>query len=77
MELNPAQFEWTNQNGLDFGLIAQDVEKLYPNFVKEDMNGNKSVKYNSFIGLLIKALQEQNAKIEDLSNQIKSIQDKL
>lgn len=77
MELNPSQFEWTNQTGLDFGLIAQDVEKLYPNFVKEDMNGNKSVKYNSFIGLLIKALQEQNAKIEDLSNQIKSIQDKL
>ena len=74
--LNPVSFVWNNTEQSDFGLIAQEVEEIYPEFVKEDMNGFKVVKYNSFVALLIKTVQEQQALIEDLQERVTILEDK-
>jgi len=67
---------WNNTEQSDFGLIAQEVEDVFPEFVKEDMNGFKAVKYNSFVSLLIKTVQEQQALIEDLQDRVSALEDK-
>lgn len=81
--LNPVSFEWNGkQNKIenlrysDFGLIAQEVEKIYPDFVKDDMNGYKHVKYTSFIPLLIKTVQEQQQQIAALAEKIAQLESK-
>jgi hypothetical protein len=74
--LNPVSFVWNNTEQSDFGLIAQEVEDVFPEFVKEDMNGFKAVKYNSFVSLLIKTVQEQQSLIEDLQERVSALEDK-
>ena len=51
------------------GVIAQELEKIFPNMI--DIDGNtklKSVKYSVFVPMLIKAVQELKAEIEILKN---------
>jgi hypothetical protein len=61
------------------GLIAQEVEEVFPGLVKEDkqpdVNGEeggvyKSVKYSVLVPMLIKAMQEQQEQIDELKKQI-------
>jgi len=66
--INPVEFIWKHNNKKDYGVIAQEIEKLYPEFVTENMDGYKVVNYNSIIALLIKSVQELKREIEQLKN---------
>ena len=69
-----------------FGLIAQDVKKIFPNIVREDKKydeaGNlrpetvHSVNYTELIPVLIKGMQEQQQQIQDLMNQIEQLKNR-
>jgi hypothetical protein len=74
--LNPVSFVWDANRLPDFGLLAQDVEEIYPEFVREDMHGYKTVKYTSFIPLLIKTVQEQQQQITELTDRIAALESK-
>ena len=52
------------------GVIAQDVEKVLPELVKDRDNGYKGVDYAKLTGLLIEAIKEQQKQIDDLKSQI-------
>jgi hypothetical protein len=51
------------------GLIAQELEKVYPELVFTDKDGYKSVNYTQLTPVLIEALKEQQAQIETLKAQ--------
>jgi hypothetical protein len=53
------------------GLIAQEVEQVIPEVVKDLPEGKKAVAYQNIIGLLIEAVKDQQKQIENLSKQIK------
>lgn len=57
------------KNKKHIGLLAQEVQKFYPELVIKNKDGKLNVNYIELIPVLIKALQESNAKIEDLKNQ--------
>lgn len=88
-QLNPVTFEFKQEEypsmglsgGTNYGFIAQEVEKILPDLVREerhpaqyDKEGNlihealkfKSMNYQGIIPVLTKALQEQNELINDL-----------
>ena len=46
------------------GVIAQEVEKVFPSLVKTAEN--KSVNYNGLVGVLIEAIKELKKQIEEL-----------
>ena len=50
------------------GLLAQDIEKVFPELVSES-NGIKSVNYQGLVPVLINALKEQQTEIEILKQQ--------
>ena len=50
------------------GLLAQDIEKVFPELVSES-HGVKSVNYQGLVPVLINALKEQQAEIDRLKNQ--------
>jgi hypothetical protein len=52
-----------------FGVIAQELEVVFPDMVSKDGYGNKLVKYEALIPVALKAIQEQQVIIEDLKNQ--------
>ena len=54
------------------GVIAQDVEKVLPEAVRENEDGFKNVSYGNMVGLLIEAIKEQQAQIDELKAQLNS-----
>ena len=69
MQLRPVTFNWKKDQKYDIGLIAEEVAELYPELV--ETNGDiTGIKYTKLTALLIKTVQEQNARIKKLENQI-------
>ena len=54
------------------GVIAQEVEEIIPQVVltADDEIETKSVAYGNIVGLLIEAIKEQQAQIDDLNNRL-------
>ncbi|NEO43232.1 MAG: hypothetical protein F6K55_03540 [Moorea sp. SIO4A3] len=59
------------------GLVAQEVEKVFPELVSTDSQGMKSMSYSKLIAPLIEAIKEQNKKILELAKQVKQQQTKI
>jgi len=53
----------------EMGVIAQEVEQLFPDLVNTDKNGFKSVNYAKFAPLLIEAIKEQQKMIDELKSE--------
>lgn len=64
-----------------YGVIAQDVEKVFPDMVSEKAIFNnagddtlyKTVNYDQLIPVLIEAVKELNQKVEDLQKEIEEL----
>ena len=54
--------------GHDVGVIAQEVEKVLPEVVQTRDDGYKAVKYDKLVPLLINAINELKAEIEELKS---------
>ncbi|MCD7971239.1 MAG: tail fiber domain-containing protein [Candidatus Azobacteroides sp.] len=50
-----------------FGLIAQELQELYPDLVYEQDNGYLAINYTGLIPVLIQSIKELNEKVEQLS----------
>jgi hypothetical protein len=48
------------------GMVAQELELIWPKLVSQDQDGIKSIKYSVLVPILIKAVQELAAKVEAL-----------
>uniref|UniRef100_UPI0035153038 tail fiber domain-containing protein n=1 Tax=Ekhidna sp. TaxID=2608089 RepID=UPI0035153038 len=59
------------------GVIAQELEIVYPELVQTDERGFKMVNYQGLIPVLIEAIKEQQAEITRLSNQVADQENKL
>ena len=70
LQLQGVSFNWKNTGRTDDGLIAQDVEKVFPELVSTDKSGSKSVEYGNLVGVLIEAIKEQQKQIDELKKQM-------
>jgi hypothetical protein len=71
------ELDYNFDDNLHFGMLAQDIEKVFPNLVTKDENGYLSLNYTEFIPLLIESLKEQNEKILKLEEEIILLKKKL
>jgi len=53
-----------------FGLIAQDVEKVYPELISDSNLGFKTVNYMELIPMLLLKMKNMQKEIDDLREQI-------
>jgi hypothetical protein len=65
--LRGVSFDWKKKHkGSSIGVIAQEVEKVFPELVDEHaLNGMKTVNYSALIGVLIEAVKELSDKVGD------------
>ena len=61
----------------EVGLIAQEVEEIIPQLVSEDSEGTKLVQYKNLTAVLVEAIKEQQAQIEDLKGTVQELSTKL
>jgi cytoskeletal protein CcmA (bactofilin family) len=64
--LKGVNFNYTASGIQSTGLIAQDLERVLPEAVYEDEDGYKGIRYQITVGLLVEAIKELKAEIEDL-----------
>ena len=78
MKLQAKTYHYKDNNPgerLSYGFIAQEVEKLFPEFVASSgTEQKKALAYQNFSVIAIKALQEQQEEIEKLKTQQKEMQ---
>jgi hypothetical protein len=70
LQLRGVTFDKDGKHSL--GVIAQEVREILPEVVLEAADEAKtlSVAYGNMVGVLIEAIKELNAKVEDLQNQL-------
>ena len=64
--LRGVSFDWKDTGKSSYGVIAQELEEVLPELVKQ--GEVKSVNYNGLIGVLIEAIKELKAEIEELKS---------
>lgn len=53
-----------------FGFVAQELEVVYPELVYTDGEGVMGINYTQLIPILVQAIQEQQAEIEELKREL-------
>lgn len=77
LELRGVDFTWKENGRTGMGLIAQDVEKIYPHLVHTSASGQKSVNYAPLIGPLIESNRDLYLKQKALEERIEQLEQKL
>ena len=76
MQLQGVTFDWKDSESIleikeDIGFIAQDVQEVLPELVRDNGKGNLSLRYQGITPILLEAIKELKAEIEELKKQIK------
>ncbi|WP_334146227.1 tail fiber domain-containing protein [Hyphomicrobium sp.] len=76
--LRGVSYRWKDpQRGAEqqLGLLAQEVEKIFPEVVSTQADGTKGVAYTSLIGPLIESIKELKADNDNLRAELKAAND--
>ncbi len=76
LQMRGVSYKWKDENKSQrnqIGVIAQEVEEIYPEFVHTDDAGMKAVNYSQMVAVLIESIKELNAKITALENENTSL----
>ena len=65
-QLRGVSFDWKETGKSSYGVIAQELEEVLPELV--GTGETKTVNYSGIIGVLVEAIKELKAEIEDLKN---------
>lgn len=72
LKLRGVTFNWkksASNDRLQYGFIAQEVEKIFPDLVGTDSNGFKTINYSGVIPVLTEAIKTQQEEIEELKSE--------
>jgi hypothetical protein len=67
LKIQGVSFEWKEGKRKDIGVIAQEVEKVYPELTRKK-DGLMQVDYDKLVAPLIESVRELNARIEVLEH---------
>ena len=76
LDLRGVTFEWNepekhaNQTGSQIGLVAQEVETVFPEWIGSDTEGFKFITVRGFEALVVEALRELKAECNALRKQL-------
>jgi hypothetical protein len=80
MQLNGYEYNWKPElkkdTAMQIGLIAQNVEKVFPQLVSTNTEGMKSVAYQNLVAVLIESVKEQQQQIikqQEEINELKKV----
>jgi hypothetical protein len=92
LQLKSVSYSWKQEefpekrfdSGTQIGLIAQDVEKVFPELVRTDDNGYKAVSYEKLSVVLLEGMKEQQHEIEttkkenlELKSELQSLKEEI
>ncbi|WP_316841112.1 tail fiber domain-containing protein [Pedobacter gandavensis] len=80
-QIRGVRFEYKDQTkyaaGPKIGVIAQELQKVYPEMVTQGKDGFLKVDYTQLTGILIQAVKEQQKEIEELKTRMNQQQEQI
>ena len=79
LQLRGVNYEWKEPAsmgdlvGMQMGLIAQEVENVFPDWISTARDGYKQLTIRGFEALTIEAFRELKSEVEDLKNRLDKI----
>lgn len=81
--ISGVSYRWKTEEYKDFnfdndrhiGIIAQEMEKVFPELVNTNDDGYKAVAYDKLTAVLLEAVKEQQDQIETLQQRIKELEE--
>lgn len=79
LNINGVAFNWIPEKDPDkikekhYGVIAQEIENVFPGLVKEGPEGEKAVAYTELIPVMIEAIKEQQKIIEKQQRDLQAL----
>ena len=74
------EFDWNEKqqvdHGHDVGVLAQEIEEVLPEAVRDRSGGYKGVQYDKLIPLLIESIKELSKKTKKLERELKILRRK-
>lgn len=81
LNLRGVSFDWKKDEykpqGRQLGVIAQEVEKEFPEVVSKNSDGMKMVNYEALIAPLIESVKTQQTEIQDQQDHIKVLEERI
>lgn len=77
LNLNGVNFYWedkANGAGKQMGVIAQEVEAVLPELVRENKAGIKSVSYDGLFPVVVEAMKEQQGSLKNIEERIQALE---
>jgi hypothetical protein len=77
------EFDWIPKKGIhenegrDIGVIAQEIERIFPQLVQTRDNGYKAVKYEKLVPVLIEAIKALKSEVDILRMENADIRNKI
>jgi hypothetical protein len=70
-KIEGVSYYWTakDDKSKQYGVIAQEIEKVLPEIVKTNEAGVKAVNYTALIPFLVEAIKQQQKQIDELKNE--------
>jgi sugar-specific transcriptional regulator TrmB len=74
-QINGYSFNWNTDKqhiykGKDYGVVAQEIQEVLPELVKERENGYLAVNYEKLVPLLIESIKELKTQIDHLNKKL-------
>jgi hypothetical protein len=81
LSLRGVTFDWRTDEypdknfdeGTHYGCVAQEVEAILPEVVREGPDGDKAVAYSEIVPVLIESIKDQQQQIEDLRAEVSQL----
>ena len=77
VQLRGVTFNWKSNNKPSVGLIAQEVQQVFPELVTADNSGMLSVQYGNLVAPLVEAVKEQQEEIQSLNQRLEVLEAKV
>lgn len=84
MQIQPIYYDWKQEykdkgfsNDRQLGFSAQEIEQYFPEIVQTDNDGYKAVDYSRMTPVLVQAVKEQQAQIQQLKTDVMKKEDQL
>jgi hypothetical protein len=74
MSLQAVEFRWKHDPAdHEIGLIAQEVESVFPELVEVGPDGFKGIEYDGLTALMLEGMKQQQAQIASLQDEVQSL----
>ena len=77
MSLRGVEYDRNDYGWHEVGMIAQEVEEVIPDLVRDNSEGNKVLDYPRLTAVLVEAMKEQQKQIEELKGTVQELSTKL